>query len=519
MSRKKAPETPERTAANDAFDQVLDVNEGILKEIQEVYSKAAPSNMDLSVVEEPTLRPALLRPREEGLMAICHKLGISCIAPRRKINVMIVGNHSAGKSSYINWYIGEHVQSTAVAIETQGFTFCTSGKKRDTLRGQATMQLFPHLKLELEKFAPSIYNGLQTEVSTSKERAFPLITFIDTPGLVDGSFQYLFPVEDAILAVAKHVDLIYIFFDPIGQALCDRTMRVIERLNLEHAEKLRYFLSKADTVPNERDRQKVVVQITQNLSSRVRNVHAFDLPSLYIPAHAGSTCKIDNILEATCGEMQHTINQNVQSNLNKLERDCRLVSIAIDKMLVEDARARTINRRATTRGLLAFALSLLGPLMLLAFFAHRSGLAAAVPAHLAIPEEVLQIWGQTCDALVAPEAGSASGRGAQSGVSSSSGDGGGSDGSADAPGAAAPSPNSAPSPEGMLTLFQLLLGTLCYFVSLQLLSQLLWRRVPSRTNREVQNLHATQKYVQDEILKTKERLYRRYIDQVSSEVQ
>ena len=64
-----------------------------------------------------------------------------------------------------------------------------------------------------------------------------------------------------------------------------------------------------------------------------------------------------------------------------------------------------------------------------------------------------------------------------------------------------------------------MLGTLCYFVSLQLLSMLLWRRVPSRTNREVQNLQATQKYVQDEILKTKERLYRRYIDQVSSEVQ
>ena len=45
-----------------------------------------------------------------------------------------------------------------------------------------------------------------------------MITFIDTPGLVDGSFQYPFPVEDAIVAVAKHVDLIYVFFDPIGQA-------------------------------------------------------------------------------------------------------------------------------------------------------------------------------------------------------------------------------------------------------------------------------------------------------------
>jgi len=57
-------------------------------------------------------------------------------------------------------------------------------------------------------------------VCTSREKLFGMITFIDTPGLVDGSFQYPFPVEDAIVAVAKHVDLIYVFFDPIGQALC-----------------------------------------------------------------------------------------------------------------------------------------------------------------------------------------------------------------------------------------------------------------------------------------------------------
>ena len=60
-------------------------------------------------------------------------------------------------------------------------------------------------------------------------------------------------------------------------------MNVIQRLNVEHASRIRYFLSKADTVPNERDRQKVVVQITQNWSSKIRNAHAFELPSLYIP--------------------------------------------------------------------------------------------------------------------------------------------------------------------------------------------------------------------------------------------
>ena len=268
-----------KAAANNADDVLLDQNEKILKSIHESYHAKAPAKASQSLIGS-------LRPGEEGLLAICEKLGqLPCIAPRRKINVMIVGNHSAGKSSYINWYIGEHVQRTAVAIETQGFTFITSGKKRDTLKGQATVQLFTHLQHELDQFAPAIYNGLQTEISTSKERCFPLITFIDTPGLVDGNCQYLFPVEDALLAVAKHADLIYIFFDPIGQALCERTMKVIERLNLDHAEKLRYFLSKADTVPNERDRQKVVVQITQNLSSRVRNAHAFELPSLYMPDH------------------------------------------------------------------------------------------------------------------------------------------------------------------------------------------------------------------------------------------
>jgi len=498
-SPKKSSKTPERTAANDAFDQVLDVNERILKEISEAYLLESPSSTDLSFSEAPKLAPATLRPREEGLMAISHKLGISCIAPRRKINVMIVGNHSAGKSSYINWYIGEHVQSTAVAIETQGFTFCTSGKKRDTLKGQATLQLFPHLKLELERFAPSIYNGLQTEVSTSKERAFSLITFIDTPGLVDGSFQYLFPVEDAILAVAKHTDLIYIFFDPIGQALCDRTMKVIERLNKDHAEKLRYFLSKADTVPNERDRQKVVVQITQNLASRVRTAHAFELPSLYIPAHTSGQVKFDNILEATCGEMQHTINQNVQTNLNKLERDCRTIYEAIEALLVEDRAARAHNGRSRRRGLLAFLLSLLAPLLLFCFFAHRSGLAAAAP----VSSELLQLWGQTCDAVVAPDA--------PASASLPTSDTAGSDDDA--------TPATAPTAEGMLTLFQLLSGSLAFFVILQLVSRLLWRHVPCRTHKEASLLVATQRYVQDELLELKVRLYKLYIEQVSSEVQ
>jgi len=478
-----APPSPK--AANDINEHVLDANERILKQVYEAYTRTVSSK---AVAPPSKPAPLLLRPKEEGIMAICHKLGIPCIAPRRKINVMIVGNHSAGKSSYINWYIGEHVQRTAVAIETQGFTFCTSGKKRDTLKGQATMQLFTHLQGELERFAPAIYNGLQTEVSTSKERCFPLITFIDTPGLVDGSFQYLFPVEDAILAVAKHTDLIYIFFDPIGQALCDRTMKVIERLNQDHAEKLRYFLSKADTVPNERDRQKVVVQITQNLSSRVRNVHAFELPSLYIPDYSGN-CKIENILDKTCEEMQQTINQSVQNNLNKLEKDCVRVNERIAELLAADSVARQHNRKAASYGWLAFLISLLAPTLVVAIFLHRSGAAASMAASAAVPA-VAEHLADVCDALVAP---------------------------ADAVGAKGRAPEGRRAAGGLLSMPQLLGACTLFFVVLQIVSKLLRRYQPSFSKRELANLIGTQRYVADDLLELKRTLYKNYLDECSSD--
>lgn len=485
-SGKGAPAS--RATANDALSQVLDVNEKIMADVYTAYV-FDECNQDGSPFRgEPKVDPAELKPRREGIMAICSKIGLSCIAPRRKINVMIVGNHSAGKSSYVNWYISEHVQRASVAIETQGFTFVTSGKKRETLKGQATMQLFSHLQHELQQFAPAIFSGLQTEVSTSKERCFNLITFIDTPGLVDGSFHYPFPVEDAILAVAKHTDLIYVFFDPIGQALCDRTMNVVERLNEEHADKLRYFLSKADTVPNERDRQKVVVQITQNLSSRVRNAHAFELPSLYIPGFApeGSKgSKIDNILEHTCEQMEQTISQNVQNNLNKLEEDCTAVVGRIDELLATDAAARKHNLRAASYGYAFLLLSLQLPLLALACLVQWAQLDWYLRLRPVAPATFASI-ATTCDLLI---------------------------------GGCQPRAEGEEDAAGLLTLPQFLLSTLALFALMQLGSRLARRYRPAYSKASVRNLRETRKHVINTFLPQKHRLYKQYLDQCSSGVE
>ena len=52
----------------------------------------------------------------KGLIHIAETVGLSLLAPRKKISVLLIGNHSAGKSSFINWsvvclhiYVAHHV--------------------------------------------------------------------------------------------------------------------------------------------------------------------------------------------------------------------------------------------------------------------------------------------------------------------------------------------------------------------------------------------------------------------------
>ena len=76
---------------------------------------------------------------------------------------------------------------------------------------------------------------LSTEISTSKQKKFAFVTFIDTPGLVDGDMKYPFDVDEALGWLGSRADLIFVFFDPLGQALCKRTLNIVgERLNGGH---------------------------------------------------------------------------------------------------------------------------------------------------------------------------------------------------------------------------------------------------------------------------------------------
>jgi len=300
---------------------------------------------------------------EHGLVTIADSLGLQLLAPRKKITIMLIGNHSAGKSSFINWYIEEHVQRTGVAIETQGFSFVTSGKKRESLTGNATLHLYPHFK-PLAKM-PNLTDYLSTEISTSKQKKFPLVTFVDTPGLVDGDMCYPFDVNESILWLSELCDLVFVFFDPIGQALCKRTLNIVEKISSKHPERMRFYLSKADEAGHESDRQRVMMQIVQELCKRPGlNKTGFDMPTIYVP-NPNKQVRCVNQIEEVCKDVEKTINQTIQNTLNSLEKDCDSIESLVDEAINTDNRTRSSNLRAWLKGGCLYLLAMVLPLAIL----------------------------------------------------------------------------------------------------------------------------------------------------------
>ena len=60
--------------------------------------------------------------------------------------VMIIGNHSAGKSSFINWYVGEDIQRAKVSIETIEINLIMNGKHKQEFNGFNACKILPFIK-------------------------------------------------------------------------------------------------------------------------------------------------------------------------------------------------------------------------------------------------------------------------------------------------------------------------------------------------------------------------------------
>merc|ERR1719427_1479449 len=161
--------------------------------------------------------------------------------------------------------------------------------------------------------------------------------------------NYPFDVDKAILWLGDLVDLIFVFFDPIGQALCKRTLNIVEALSEKHSERIRFYLSKADEVGYECDRQRVMMQIVQELCKRPGlNRTGFDMPTIYVP-NPNKQVRCVNQIEEVCKDIEKTITQTIQNTLNSLEKDCDHIGTLVEEAIAKDNRARASNFKAYVR--------------------------------------------------------------------------------------------------------------------------------------------------------------------------
>jgi len=130
--------------------------------------------------------------------------------------------------------------------------------------------------------------------------------------------------------------LIELFFDPLGQGLCKRTLNIVEKLSENRAD-MKFSLSKVGEVGHENDCQKVMMQIVQELSTLNRT--GFDIPTIYVPI-LGKQTRCCNQIEDVCKDIEKAMKLTIRSTHNTPEKECSDVSCNIDGMIEEDDRCR-----------------------------------------------------------------------------------------------------------------------------------------------------------------------------------
>jgi hypothetical protein len=207
------------------------------------------------------------------------ELDMSGRDPVGQPSVLFLGNHSSGKSSFINYLIGTELQKTGLAPTDDGFTVITYGEKQDDFDGQ-TVVTHPDLSFkDLQELGPPFLSHLR--LKTYPHELLKSVTLIDSPGMIDAAGSantrgYDFPA--AVRAFAERADLILFFFDPDKPGTTGETVSIFTGTLAELEHKLMIVLHKVDLFRNMRDFARTYGTLCWNLSKAIQTK---DIPHIY----------------------------------------------------------------------------------------------------------------------------------------------------------------------------------------------------------------------------------------------
>eukprot|EP00518_Triparma_eleuthera_P009756 CAMPEP_0182469386 /NCGR_PEP_ID=MMETSP1319-20130603/17006_1 /TAXON_ID=172717 /ORGANISM="Bolidomonas pacifica, Strain RCC208" /LENGTH=378 /DNA_ID=CAMNT_0024669689 /DNA_START=1 /DNA_END=1134 /DNA_ORIENTATION=+ len=200
--------------------------------------------------------------------------------------VLLVGNHSSGKSSFINHVLGRPVQTAGVAPTDDSFTVIAPGPSDVDTDGPALVG-DPTLGFDgLRHFGPSLIHHTRLKVRADTNcQSFMLV---DSPGMIDspharegGGGRVMdrgYDFEGVVKWFAERADVILLFFDPDKPGTTGETLSTLVNslAGLDH--KLHIILNKADQFSRIHDFARAYGSLCWNLSKVIGRK---DLPVIW----------------------------------------------------------------------------------------------------------------------------------------------------------------------------------------------------------------------------------------------
>ena len=195
-------------------------------------------------------------------------------------SVIFLGNHSSGKSSLVNWILGEPpVQYTGVAPTDDGFTVITYGEQEEDVVGPAALARLPEEFRCLEPLGPAFLQHLKVKV---RNRAvLRRANFVDSPGMIDSADAAAprdYDFNGAVKRLAQLCDIVFFLFDPEKPGTTGETVNVFANCLKGVEFKLRVLLNKCDAFTSMYDFARAYGTLCWNLSRVLRTK---DLPKIF----------------------------------------------------------------------------------------------------------------------------------------------------------------------------------------------------------------------------------------------
>lgn len=294
---------------------------------------------DISKIEE-----RLNKCLHDEIMPVSHELHVGWpnlpTQLAKQAQVLFLGNHSSGKSSFINHLLGEDLQDTGMAPTDDGFTMIVNGATHDTIDGHAAVSNPSFTVGHLRNLGPAFLSRFK--VKTCPSSFLNETRLVDSPGMIDHQVDdhgrgYHF--KSAVRSFAESSDLILLFFDPDKPGTTGETMDIYtETLSgLEH--KMVILLHKVDQMENLSDFARSYGTLCWNLS---RQASTKDMPKIYmtfIPEKVSNFRKNDDSaldlsdfehsLEAVKDEISQAPVRRIDNLLTELDRRARWLTMVL----------------------------------------------------------------------------------------------------------------------------------------------------------------------------------------------